>query len=106
MVNAAASDHNVTIAVHVDAQGLDLRRPADAQTFYRRLKNAAQVVCTHGNRVGLEPADNPKGCYESSLGNAIRSVSAPLLTQIYFETHTLREGEAFGIHPSLQVAAK
>jgi UrcA family protein len=29
----------------------DLTHSADAQKYYTRLKNAARVVCTHGNRL-------------------------------------------------------
>ena len=40
---AGAKDHNVTAAVHVSLQGLDLSRPADARTFYQRLQRAANL---------------------------------------------------------------
>jgi UrcA family protein len=99
---AAARD--VTVAIPVSAQGFDLSQPADAQKFYARLEHAAWVVCTHGNRVDLEPADDR--CYEKALGNAIRSVKAPLLTRIYLETHTLRQAAALGVEAPAQVAAK
>ena len=82
-----AKDHNVTISLRVSSQGLDLSQPADAQKFYTRLKQAAQVVCTHGNRVGLVPSDDPKGCFEKALADAIRSVNVPMLTQIYIANH-------------------
>jgi UrcA family protein len=99
-------DHTVIVSLHVSAEGLDLSQPADARRFYTRLENAAWVVCTHGNRVGLEPVDNPTGCRQKALGNAIHSVKAPLLTQIYLESHTLREAAAQGIDVPAQVAAK
>ncbi len=51
--SAAAKDHNVTVVLHVSTNGLDLRQPTDARTFYARLKNAAWVACTRGNRAGL-----------------------------------------------------
>ncbi len=50
-----ANDHEVTVKISVSAAGLDLSQPAGAQKFYWRLKHAAQVACTHGDRVGLEP---------------------------------------------------
>jgi UrcA family protein len=100
----AAKDDNVTIALHVTADGLDLSRPAEAQRFYARLQNAAWVVCTHGNRVNLVPLDDVKGCYEKSLGNAIRSANLPLLTNMYLATHTPQQAEACGIHIRLQAA--
>jgi UrcA family protein len=104
--NVAAKDHDVTVAIHVSTQELDLSHPADAQTFYTRLKNAAWVACTRGNRVNLVPVDNLQGCCENALGGAIRSAKAPLLTQIYLETHPLQEAAKHGIEVPAQMAAK
>jgi UrcA family protein len=100
-----AKDHNVTIAIHVSAKGLDLSQPADARTFYTRLENAAWVACTRGDRVNLVPVDDVKGCYEKALGGAIRSAKAPTVTQIYLATHTLQEAAAHGIDMPTQIAA-
>ena len=104
--NVAASDHGVTIAIHVSTQGLDLGQPAGAHEFYRRLRHAARVACTHGNRVDLAPALDPEGCYEKALGDAIRSANVPLVTQFYLVTHTLGEAAARGIEVPAQMAAK
>jgi UrcA family protein len=103
---AVAKDYKVKVAIHVSTQGLDLSQPADAQTFYTRLEHAAYVVCTHGNRVDLVPADDEKRCYEKALGEAIRAAKMPLLTQIYLETHTLQDAAARGIEVPAQVASK
>jgi UrcA family protein len=97
---------NVTVAIHVSTQGLDLSQPTGAHEFYTRLQHAARVVCTHGNRIDLAPAPDPEGCYEKALGDAIRSANVPLLTQVYLETHTLREAAARGIDVPAQMAAK
>jgi len=102
---AAARNHTVTVAIHVSTQGLNLSRPADAKTFYTRIENAAWVACTRGNRVNLVPVEDTKGCYEKALGGAIRSAHAPMLTQIYLRTHTLREAAALGIELPPQLAA-
>jgi UrcA family protein len=67
----AASEHIVTVAIHVSSRGLDLNQPADAQTFYRRIEHAAEVVCTHGNRVGLAQVDDYKSCYQKATIYAI-----------------------------------
>ena len=96
----------VTVAYQVSAKGLDLRQPAGAKEFYGRLKKAARIVCTHGNRVDLQVSPDPEGCYENALGEAVRSANASLLTQVYLETHTLREAAAQGIDVPVQVAAK
>jgi UrcA family protein len=97
---------DVTVAYQVSTQGLDLRQPAGAHEFYGRLKKAARIVCTHGNRVDLQPSSDPKDCYEKALGDAIRSANVSLLTQVYLETHTLREAAARRIDVPVQVAAK
>ena len=52
------------------------------------------------------PSADPEGCYEKALGNAIRSTNVPLLTQVYLETHTLRDAAARGIDVPVQVASK
>lgn len=104
--NVAAQGHDVTVAIHVSTQGLDLHHPAGAQKFYMRLQHAADVACTHGNRVDLKPLSDPVRCYEKALGEAVRSANLPLLTQAYLETHTLRQAAAYGIEVPAQVAAK
>jgi UrcA family protein len=101
---AAAKDHNVTVAIRLSTEWLDLSRPADARTFYTRLEKAAWVVCTRGNRVNLVPIDDVKGCYEKALGGAISSAKVPMLTQIYLATHTLQEAAARGIDVPTQIA--
>jgi UrcA family protein len=103
---AAAKDHSVTVAVPVNAQGLDLTQPQDARTLYTRLQQAAYVVCTDGKRVDLVPADDQKSCYEKALGNAIRAAKQPMLTQIYLGEHTMQEAMARGIQVPPQVAAR
>jgi UrcA family protein len=104
--NAFAAEHVVSVSVQVSGQGLDLSKPEDAKTLYIRLQNAAWVVCTRGTRVDLKPSDDPKGCYENALGDAVRSVKAPMVTQVYLATHTLQEAAAHGIQRPAQVAAK
>jgi len=104
--NVSAQGHNVTVAIQVSSQGLDLHQPADAQKFYARLQHAADVACTHGNRVDLKPSSDPVGCYEKALADAIRSANLPLLTEAYLQTHTLRQAAAYGIERPTQVAAK
>ena len=106
--DVAAKDKIVTVSVDVKTQGLDLTQPADAQTFYTRLQNAAWLVCTRGTRVDLLPADYPTRtrCYEKALGDAVRASNKPMVTQIYLATHPIQEAAAHGIDVSAQVAAK
>jgi UrcA family protein len=102
----AAKDQEFTVAYQVSTRGLDLSQPFGAQALYSRLKHAAQVVCTHGMRVDLKPVTDEKGCYEKALGDAIRTVNLPLLTQVYLATHTLQQAAARGIEVPVKLAAK
>jgi UrcA family protein len=104
--SVAAQDHKVIVAIHVSKQGLDLTQPADAQTFYTRLKNAAWVACTRGNRADLVPSENPAACTEKALAGAVRSADVPQLTQVYLATHTLQQAATRGIDVPVQMAAK
>jgi UrcA family protein len=100
-----AEDQEFTVAYRVTTQGLDVKQPAGARALYLRLQHAARVVCTNGMRVDLKPVADEGACYEKALGNSIGSANLPLLTQVYLETHTLREAAAHGIALPAQVAA-
>jgi UrcA family protein len=104
--DVAAKDQEFPVAYRVTTRGLDLSQPAGAHELYSRLQHAARVVCTHGMRVDLKPVTDEDACYEKALGDAIRSVNLPLLTQVYLETHTLREAAARGIDVPVMIAAK
>jgi UrcA family protein len=106
LVCGTAAARDIHVAVHVSTLGLDLSRSSDVRTLYTRLQHAAHVVCTHGDKVGLEPLPDPAGCYEKALGNAVRSAKLPQLTQIYLASHTLQEAAVLGIEVPEQVAAK
>ncbi len=101
-----AKSHEVTVKITVSTAGLDLSQPAGAREAYARLQKAAGIACTHGMRVDLQPPASFAGCYEKTLGDAIRSANVPLLTQVYLETHSPREAAAHGIDVPVQVAAK
>jgi UrcA family protein len=104
--DVAAEGRPVSVALQVSTQGIDLSKSAGARELYRRLKNAAWIVCTRANRVGLEPSPDPDACSEKALGEAIRSAHIPLLVQAYLETHSLGQAAAHGIDVPVQVAAK
>lgn len=103
---ATAKEHDVTVAYRVTTQGLDLSQPAGAHQLYDRIQHAAQVVCTHGMRVDLKPLKDEDACIENSLAAAVRSANKPLLTQVYLETHTLRQAAEHGIDVAVQMAAR
>jgi UrcA family protein len=98
------NNHEVTVAIRVSAAGLNLNRSTDAQTFYARLKNAAWVACTRGDRAGLVPVDDVTGCVERSLAGAIQAAKTPTLTRIYMATHAPLDAAAHGMGIAAQVA--
>ncbi|MGA2843130.1 MAG: UrcA family protein [Steroidobacteraceae bacterium] len=104
--NVLADGRPVTVALKVSTRGLDLETSAGAHELYSRLKNAAWSVCNNTLRVGLEPTPDPYGCSEKALAEAILSANMTRLTQIYLETHTLREAAERGIRAPVQLAAK
>ena len=104
--NVAAANREFTVAIPVSTKGLDLKQAAGAHELYQRLQYAAWEVCRPNARVALEPVADLKGCSEKALADAVRSIKQPLLTQIYLETHPLREAAARGIQVPAQIAAK
>ena len=100
-----ASEHVVTVTVPVNVAGLDAHDPGYARELYRRLRIAARIACSDGNRVDLKPVSNFSGCYENVLGDAVHSINLPPLNAVYLETHTLRDAASHGIAVPQRVAA-
>jgi UrcA family protein len=103
---AQAKAEEVTVRFSVSAKDLDLSRPSGAREMYRRLQNAAKIVCTHGGRVDLEPLTSFSGCYEKALAEAVRSTNRPQLSIAYLSTHTSLDAAKYGIEVPAQLAAK
>ena len=101
-----ANDQEVTVKISVSTAGLDLSQPADAREVYARIQDAAYVVCTDGDRVGLALPTSFTGCYEKALGDAVRSVNQPQLTMAYLATHRPDQAAAYGIEIPARMAAK
>jgi UrcA family protein len=101
-----AKDHEVEVKISVSAAGLDLSQPAGARELYGRLQKAATIVCGNGNRVDLQPLTDFASCYETAVGDAVRSADRPHLTMVYLRTHTLQDAAARGINVPVLVAAK
>lgn len=101
-----ADDHQVTVNIPVSTAGIDLSQPAGARELYRRLREATRIACSHGYRVDLEPAISFRGCYEKTLGEAVRSAHQPQLTMVYLANHTPGDAAKYGIEAPVQMAAK
>jgi len=106
LVVGSAAARDLTISYRVTTEGLDVNQPAGARALYSRLQRAAEIVCTHGMRVGLAPVADARSSYEKALGNSIRSANLQLLTQVYLQTHTFEDAAAHGIDAPVQLAAK
>ena len=101
-----AKSHEVTVKITVSAAGLDLSQPAGAREAYARLQKAADIACTHGMRVDLEPVASLHGCYEKALGEAVRSAHQPQLSFVYLAMHTPRDAARYGIEVPVRMAAE
>ncbi len=103
---AQANNGIVIVSKPVSTAGLDLGKPADAQTLYTHLRRAADDVCTRSTRVDLVQFDDPRACFEKALGSAVRQAHAPLVTQAYLVNHTLRDAATWGIELPAEVATR
>jgi UrcA family protein len=101
-----ATGHEVTVKVSVSTAGLDPGQPDGARQLYARLQRAARIVCTHGNRVGLESPSSFNDCYEKALGDAVHSAHQPQLSIVYRATHTVRDAATYGIEVPVSLAAE
>ena len=101
---AQAKDYRVNVSEPINMVGLDLGNLADAQKLYMRLRRAADDVCTRKTRADLLPLDDPRRCIERALGNAVRQVHAPRVTQLYLANHTLRDAATWGIELPAELA--
>jgi len=97
---------DVTVNITVSAAGIDLSEPAGARELYRRIKNAAYIACTHGQRVDLKPVSSVPRCLETAIGDAVGSINRPQLTLIYLATHTPQDAWSHGINLPVLAAAK
>jgi UrcA family protein len=101
-----AKEKIVTVAFDVSTAGLDLKQPAGARNMYARLQNAAYLVCGPTLRVSLVTVGSVQECYETALGNAVRSAKQPQLTTVYLQSHTLQQAANHGIAVPVLVAAR
>jgi UrcA family protein len=101
-----AGDRAVTVRIPVTTQGLDMAQPSGVRALYQRIRVAAQIACTHGNRVGLDPAESVRSCYETAVGHAIREFGIPELTRVYLAKHTIQDALNYGVTVPEQIAEK
>jgi len=100
-----ANEQTVDVSSAVTTAGLDVSQPAGAQKLYFRLLHAANLVCGHGLRVGLEPVQNISSCIESTVAAAVRSANLPQLTMVYQKARAVQAAN-HGIEFPAIIAAK
>ena len=80
----------------VRAWDLDLTKPADVQTLYRRVQDAASDVCReearqHWRATRLGPVLGwIERCENDAVDTAVRDVAHPLLTALHTRTNAVR----------------
>ncbi len=100
-----AADRTITVRISVSTAGLDLA-PAGARELYRRLKSAAEIACSDGNMVGLEPVASLHECTEKALGDAVGSAHLRQLSSVYLATHSADDAAKYGIEVPVRVATE
>lgn len=78
-------------AVVVKTGDLNLDTQSGAKAMLTRLRAAASSICGPAPRVfELQPSIDYKACYDAALSQAVRSVSAPLVSEAYAESQSPR----------------
>ena len=84
---ATAADNDAAIIIKsttVRIADFNLNRPADAAALYRRIRRAADLVCSDGPAGATLPGSLPQGeCVQTAVASAVTRVNQPLLTEVY-----------------------
>jgi UrcA family protein len=62
---------------------LDVSRPEGAAVLYRRIKAAAETVCSPYWATGFAAQANAYDCVRSAIAEAVTAVNQPALSQVY-----------------------
>ncbi|HEV3181195.1 MAG TPA: UrcA family protein [Steroidobacteraceae bacterium] len=90
------------VSVKVSTGGLDLNTNEGAQALYRHLSVAATTACGFEYKTDALRGPLFERCYRETLGNAVRSINRPLVTQLYVEHYPAEAPRA----ATVAVAAK
>jgi UrcA family protein len=80
---AAASDSFAPLTVRVNYGDLDVGRPQDAAVLYRRIRAAAENVCSPHEITGLAAKMHLNTCINKAVSRAVATVDAPALSRVY-----------------------
>jgi UrcA family protein len=86
---AAEAESFDALQVKVAFGDLDVSRPEGAAVLYRRIKAAAETVCSPYWATGFAARAVVYDCVRSAIAEAVTAVDQPALSQVYSaKTHT------------------
>ena len=88
LVSMAGPADKDVFSEKVDASGLNLNTPEDAEKLIKRLSSAAMNACGVESKFDPLRTDKFDHCYQNTLSSAIRAVNRPLVSQIYAGHYT------------------
>jgi UrcA family protein len=72
---------------------LDITKPAGLQVLYRRIENAAKIVCgVDSPPQALARTRQARECYKTAVDDAVRQINRPTLTAL----HRAKTRSSFG----------
>jgi UrcA family protein len=70
----------------------ELNTPADAESLYRKLKQASRKACgLDGGFLNLGEKTRAQKCYDATLADTVHTINRPLLTQLH-DSLTSKQG--------------
>jgi UrcA family protein len=79
----ASTSNGAEPSMKVSYGELDLSKPAGAQALYKRIRNAAYIVCG-GNEGPIAAVYTTRTrCFRTAVNEAVAKVNAPLLTALH-----------------------
>jgi UrcA family protein len=88
-IPAAEAESFDALQVKVTFADLDVTHPQGAAVLYRRIKAAAETVCSPYWATGFAARADVYDCVRSAIAEAVTAVNQPALSQVYgAKTHT------------------
>ena len=82
-VPAAKAENFDALQVKVTFGDLDVTNPQGAAVLYRRIKTAAETVCSPYWATGFAARADAYDCVHSAIAAAVTTVDQPALSQVY-----------------------
>jgi UrcA family protein len=103
---ARAAGETVVGVEKVSYGDLNLATEAGAKVLYRRLRRAADQVCTSSGRGSLDAGIKAawRACYDKAMNSAVASVNKPMVTALHNRLSGI--STAYTSSPAAKLAAK